>query len=96
MRTDGSAYSVYVATEELMTNVEVVERLKKNNEAEHAAIDLYQATFFRTVSPLVLLERKQPAAAHAGCQLCSSLKTVIMFGLETQLSSCIRLPPSGY
>ena len=51
MRTDGSAYSVYVATEELMTNVEVVERLKKNNEAEHAAIDLYQATFFRSVSP---------------------------------------------
>ena len=50
VRTDGSAYSVYVATEELMTNVEVVERLKKNNEAEHAAIDLYQATFFRSVS----------------------------------------------
>ena len=51
VRTDGSAYSVYVATEELMTNVEVVDRLKKNNEAEHAAIDLYQATFFRSVSP---------------------------------------------
>eukprot|EP00891_Asterochloris_glomerata_P007583 jgi/Astpho2/7583/fgenesh1_pg.00115_%23_24_t len=49
VRTDGSAYSVYVATEELMTNVEVVERLKKNNEAEHAAIDLYQATFFRSI-----------------------------------------------
>ena len=52
MRTDGSAYSVYVATEELMTNVEVVDRLKKNNEDEHAAIDLYQAVFFRSVSPV--------------------------------------------